>query len=699
MQLTFSYSLRSVVFLTTLMFFGLESPALSAEPDPTHYTFNRTPLSANPFAELPLGSIRARGWLKSQLECMAGGMSGNLDELYPEVVGPRNGWLGGDGDGWERGPYWIDGLLPLAHILGNERLIAKVKPWVEWTLTHQAEDGYLGPVPFDSPPEAEPGLQRDKRRDWWPKMVMLKILQQHYMATGDERVVDVLTKYFRYQLKELPKTPLNHWTFWGNRRGADNLMVVYWLYNITGDEFLLELGQLIHEQTHPYTKIFLHRGDIRMHGPFNEAQWTAKDSTAYPFHCVNLAQGMKAPIIYSQFDPDPKYLQSVKKAFRDLEEHHGQPHGLFGGDEALHGRQLTRGTELCTVIEMMFSLEKMLEITGDTEFADRLEQITFNLLTAQISDDCRSRQYFQLANQVMVTHGKRNFYNNEPDRMVFGLLAGYPCCTCNLHQGWPKFTQHLWMAARGNGLAALVYAPSAVTAKVGDAGEEVTITERTDYPFRDVVSFEIESQREVAFPLQLRIPGWCDSAELRVNDQLQPTAAAGKLVTVDRTWKSGDKVTLKLPMTLKAKRWHENSVGLTRGPLAYALRIEESWHAKTDAETQSVWAPGDDQEIQEVLPTSPWNYALPEKALENLEANFKIVEQSDVASRPWSLNTAPTTITTQAVRLPDWKTYNDMAGPVPWSPQERPPESELETITLVPFGCTTLRISGFPTVN
>ena len=120
-------------------------------------------------------------------------------------------------------------------------------------------------------------------------MVMLKILQQHYMATGDERVVDVLTKYFRYQRRELPKTPLGNWTFWGNRRGADNLMVVYWLYNITGDKFLLDLGELIHKQTHPYTEIFLNRGDIAMHGPFNEAQWTAKDATAYPFHCVNLA--------------------------------------------------------------------------------------------------------------------------------------------------------------------------------------------------------------------------------------------------------------------------------------------------------------------------------------------------------------------------------------------------------------------------
>ena len=102
-----------------------------------NYLQNRAPLQPMPFLELPLGAIKPEGWLKEQLERMASGLTGNLDSIYPEVVGPRNGWLGGDGDGWERGPYWIDGLLPLAYILDNERLKEKVRPWIEWTLNHQ----------------------------------------------------------------------------------------------------------------------------------------------------------------------------------------------------------------------------------------------------------------------------------------------------------------------------------------------------------------------------------------------------------------------------------------------------------------------------------------------------------------------------------------------------------------------------------
>src|SRR5690606_2341888 len=125
------------------------------------------------------------------------------------------------------------------------------------TLTHQREDGYIGPPLAEGEITPEAGLQKTMREDWWPRMVMLKVLQQYYSATQDPRVIDVLTRYFRYQLSQLPEHPLDHWTFWANRRGADNLMVVYWLYNLTGESFLLELGELLHQQTFPYARVFL----------------------------------------------------------------------------------------------------------------------------------------------------------------------------------------------------------------------------------------------------------------------------------------------------------------------------------------------------------------------------------------------------------------------------------------------------------
>ncbi len=143
---------------------------------------SRSPLRQNPYYELPLGAIEPQGWLREMLVRQKNGATGNLDSLYPLVMNERNGWVGGNGDQWERGPYWIDGLLPLAYILKDKALIDKVKPWVEWTIKSQQPDGYFGPsVDYDY----EKGLQRDNSRDWWPKMVMLKVLKQYYSATAD----------------------------------------------------------------------------------------------------------------------------------------------------------------------------------------------------------------------------------------------------------------------------------------------------------------------------------------------------------------------------------------------------------------------------------------------------------------------------------------------------------------------------------
>ncbi|MCV6604462.1 MAG: glycoside hydrolase family 127 protein, partial [Porticoccaceae bacterium] len=290
----------------------------------------------------------------------------------------RNGWLGGDGDGWERGPYWIDGLLPLAYILDDEPLKVKANKWVNWTLENQREDGYLGPIPFTEKPEYENGLQKDRREDWWPKMVMLKILQQHYSATGDERVIKVLSNYFKYQLKNLPEKPLGHWSFWGNRRGGDNLAVVYWLYNITGENYLLELGDLIFKQTHDWTAIY-GEGTFRQISPLPHA------------HCVNVSQGLKQPAIQYQRNPDEKYLTSIKSGLTDIKNYFGYVNGMYGADENMHSNDPVQGSELCTAVEMMYSFEHILPISGDMYYADYLEKVAYNVLPTQVDDHYQNK--------------------------------------------------------------------------------------------------------------------------------------------------------------------------------------------------------------------------------------------------------------------------------------------------------------------
>ncbi len=673
----------------------------SASQEPLYY-FNRSPLNAKPYAELPLGTIKPQGWLRDELKRMATGMTGHLDQWYPEVCGPRNAWLGGDGDTWERGPYWIDGLYPLARLLDDEKLMAKSAKWVEWTLENQREDGYIGPRELKEEDRTVPpphGAQIISPDDWWPRMVMLKILQQHYSATGDKRVIDVMTKYFKYQLKTLPEAPLRApqggkgGSWWAQQRGGDNLMSVLWLYNVTGEPWLLELADLIYDQTLPWTQLFQDRAALKV-----QTDHPGNPYSVGGFHCVNLAQGIKTPIIRSQQDQEDKHLQATRQAFSDIRNLQGQPHGLYGGDEIMHGSGLDRGSELCSAVEMMFSLEKMIEITGDVAFADRLEKIAFNVLPTQVTDDHYCRQYFQQANQVLVTKGDRSFRNDGGTRVVYGLLQGYPCCTCNYHQGWPKFTQHLWMASADRGLAAMVYGPSVVTAKVAD-GTEVTVTEETVYPFEETIRFTIETPKTVEFPLHLRVPGWCQKATITVNGKPDSQVEGGKVAIVNRTWKSGDCVELTLPMQLRKSNWYEYSVAIERGPLVYALRLEEQWSEVKKPAPEGVPADAMHRGYRECRPTGPWNYALFEETLNDLNAKVKVTSKDTVADNPWNLENAPIELQVSAVRIPDWTLYRNSAGPVPRSPVGKPRSAEVETIRLIPYGCTTLRISGFPWVK
>ncbi|MDB5288288.1 MAG: hypothetical protein JWR05_3237 [Mucilaginibacter sp.] len=645
------------------------------------YNINRAPLRQNPYIELPLGAIKPQGWLREMLIKQKNGATGNLDKLYPLVMNKRNGWLGGDGDQWERGPYWIDGLLPLAYILNDKDLIAKTKPWIEWTLKSQRPDGLFGPTK-DYPAEA--GIQRDNSLDWWPKIVMLKVLKQYYSATGDKRVINLMTNYFKYQLKELPSKPLDHWTFWARYRGGDNLMVVYWLYNITGDKFLLDLASLLHKQTFDYTNAFLNTGML---------------STMGSIHGVNLAEGMKEPAIYYQQHPEAQYLDAMVKGFADLRKYNGMANGMFGGDESLHGNNPTQGAELCTAVEMMFTLENTLAITGDLNYADQLEKIAFNALPSQINDDFVNRQYFQQANQVMLTRHTRNFdVNHDGTDVCYGLLTGYPCCTSNMHQGWPKFTQNLWYATPDKGLAALVYSPSEVKASVSN-GTEVLFKEETNYPFEETIKFTLSMDKKsktVSFPFHLRVPAWCKKASVKINGQFVKDGVGSEIIKIDREWKTGDVVELSLPMHIYKNTWYENSVSIQRGPIVYALKIGED--VKKVINTKDSIDYG--STYYEVRPTTPWNYGLIKTADTKLDDQYKVEFTGLKNNNPWNLTNAPVLIKTKARRIPSWQLYNDMAGPIPYSVtyQLETAKNE-EDIILVPYGCTKLRISQFPVIE
>lgn len=663
-------------FLPLLFLLGLCQTLASQSARNQYYITNQEPLINQPYTALPLGAIQPKGWLRKMLETQRDGLTGKLDSMYALVCGPNNGWLGGTGDSWERGPYWIDGLVPLAYILNDAKLKAKAQQWIEWSIKNQRADGYFGPYPFDEKKMAKiPGTQQTISEDWWPKMVMLKAFQQYYTATKDQRVLQLMDKYFRYQLKNLPQNPLGKWTFWAEQRGGDNLQIVYWLYNITKEKYLLDLAEIIHKQSFNWTEV-LTNNTIRRLNPYPE------------LHCVNVAQGIKEPLIYYQQHPESKYNMAVKEGLQALKDCHGYVNGMYGGDEELHGNDPIQGSELCSAVEFMYSFESMLPITGDVYYADYLEKIAFNVLPTQHDDQFMRKQYFQQVNQVEVLDKGHNFANDQVGRMVFGTLSGYPCCVSNMHQGWPKFVQNLWYATADNGLAALVYGASEVKAKVA-GGQEVTFVEGTNYPFEDKIKFTYQSKNKTRFALHLRVPAWCKKPVVKVNGQVM-TISMDKIVAIVREWSPNDVVELELPMTIQFSRWYEKSLGIERGPLVYALKIGENW--------REVKTPEFEDTFYEVTPTTAWNYGVSAKHIHADSIQIKLL--GEVADNPWNLANAPLQLTVKGRKIPSWGLSQNSTAKIPY-PSHPHVElgTPLEELVLIPYGCTTLRIAQFPVID
>jgi hypothetical protein len=308
-------------------------------------------------------------------------------------------------------------------------------------------------------------------------------------------------------------------------------------------------------------------------------------------------------------------------------------------------------------------------------------------------------QYFQQANQVMATRTTRNFdVNHSGTDLCYGLLTGYPCCTANMHQGWPKFTQNLWYATPDKGLAALVYAPNDVKAVVAD-GVEVSIKEETAYPFEELIRFTLSTSKKikaVSFPFHLRIPEWCKNAVIKINGDVFQQSKGGTIAVINREWKSGDVIELQLPMHIFKTSWYENSVAIERGPIVYALKIAEEWKKVKNEKDPVDFG----ETYYEVLPKTPWNYGLIEVPANKIEEGFRVEKKERISSYPWNPESAPVEIKTKAKRIPSWKIYNDMTGPIPYSiTYGLETSTETEEIILIPYGCTNLRISQFPMIG
>jgi len=780
--------------------------------------FHRTPLRPGALAMMPLGSVKPRGWLKRQLVIQSESLVGRMDEFYRML--DDSAWLGGNGQGYQWAPYYADGIAPLAHLLDDPKLIAKAAKWVDWSLDHPHENGWIGP-----PTEK-------LYRPWglWYPTPMLKAYVQHYEATGDRRVLPVLTNFYKclavrmqgpasgaveltagehditvtyfdfahhhelnvyyegpgierrkipdgalaglkYEVfegrwaeagnrdllepdaatepwKKMPdldslpvagkgaaknfdlavagrddafalrftgkikiakpgtyrfslssddgsklaidgRQLVDHdgihpvlegglYPSWASQRWGDHAFVAAWLYDRTGEKFLIDVIRQLKEHGRDWSKDFTEL-------PYREKSRGWSHTT----HGVNIAMGLKSPGIAYLLTGADYDRDAVKRGLDNLDKYHGTAVGIFTADECLAARNPVQGTELCAVIDEMFSLEVLLSIFGDCELADRLEVITYNAWPATLDASNWTHQYDQQVNQVVCNHARRPWTSNGPASSLFGLDPNFPCCTANMPQGWPKFAANVWMASPDRGLVAVVYAPSEVTAAVGN-GQQVKIIEETEYPFDGTVKFTVKTDQPAEFPLAVRIPGWAEGAKVTTPEG-QTSPEPGQYHKIKRRWRDGDRLTVELPMPLKVEPC-DGGYTVRRGPLVYALKIGEDWRKTGRPWPDFANKPAEAADF-EVYPTTPWNYALaidpgdPEKSIS--------VERRQIGEYIFDSRQPPVVLKVQGCRVPSWKLDEfQNAGPVPPSPVRS--TEPLEDLLLIPYGAAKLRVTVFP---
>lgn len=597
---------------------------------------------------------KPEGWLRRQLEIQAEGLSGNLDKIWPDIR--DSAWIGGEKEGWERVPYWLDGFIPLAYLLENEDMIARADKYVNAILDRQQEDGWICPCTEE---------QRETY-DIWALFLIGKVLALYCDFTDSERARTGLYKAMKnfYDIFKDGRIKLFQW---GEFRWYECFIPLRYLYDCYHEDWMLELGKMLREQGADYYDYM-----EEWKRPLNK--WTLQT------HIVNLAMMFKYEAVSCELLQE-EYKNHAEELWQFLDKYNGTAVGTFTGDECLSGVANNQGTELCSVVELMYSCELLYAITGDAIWAERLEKAAFNALPATISDDMWTHQYVQQVNQIACETfpGKPFFRTNSEEAHIFGLQPHYGCCTANHNQGWPKLAMSVFLKSNKGILCSLML-PASLDTTINDV--RVTVKNETDYPFRHSCKYTITADEPVAFELKVRIPSWAKS--VKVNGKKVETFG---YYCIEKEWKGSEAISVEVEDVPHFVERPYDLQTVEYGPLVFALPIETEYkmheYEKKGIERKFPYCD------YELSPKSEWRYGF---ASEQFEVCH--YEGDEI---PFSSKAPRIGIKANLSRV-DWEFadgYDTVADKVPVS---HVAVGEKEVKGLVPYGCAKLRMTEMPRV-
>ena len=593
--------------------------------------------------------IKPTGWLKKQLEIQANGLSGNLDKVWPDVR--NSAWIGGNREGWERVPYWLDGFIPLAYLLDDKDMISRAEKYINAIISVQKDDGWICPCGDD---------ERDNY-DTWAVTLICKVLCLYCDCSKDNSVIKVTEKCLKQFNSHINRNTLRNW---GAARWFEGLISIYWLYEKTGEKWLITLAKKLRVQGFDWRELFK-----------NYLLDDCTDEWEYYSHIVNIAMMLKSEALWSLFgECDAEEFANI--ALEYLDKKHGTVIGHFNGDENLSGNSPIQGAELCSIVELMYSYEILFSITGNIKWLDRLEMLAYNSLPAAVSPDMWTHQYDQMINQVAsFPMSKQPFRTNNNEAHLFGLEPHFGCCTSNFGQGFPKLALSTFFKTE-KGIASCVLSPSVIETEIN--GVKVMCELVTQYPFRGTLKYIIKTDAPVRFSMAVRIPSFAKSAEIDKAEM-----KCGEFAEISREWDGRTEIEVNIDFETEIVNRPENMVCVRRGALIYSIPIKEKWE-KVEYTKDGVKRkyPYCDYYI---YPQSKWNYALTSNELEVSEQEF---------DAPFNPEHPPVTLTAELIEI-EWG-FN--CGHCDRLPKSTESLSDIQKIKLFPYGCTNLRMTEIPFV-
>lgn len=606
------------------------------------------------FKQFTVGEIKPTGWIRRQLEIQANGLSGNLYKVWPSIRDSK--YIGGEIDSWERVPYWLDGFIPLAYLLEDEEKIKIAKKYIDGIINSQDADGWIC------------SCKKDERAscDIWPAFLILKVLVVYYQCSGDERIEKVVYN----TLKNMREHIHTYTVFgWASARWYECFLSAFWLYERVKEDWILELCISLYAEGISYKSLF-------SNGLYKEPVNTWN----YEAHVVNVAMSLKSDALLWQISDDGS-LETPKRMIEFLDKYHGTAVGHFNGDECLAGSSPIQGTELCGVVETMFSYEILFSVTGDAYWLNRLEKLAFNALPATISEDMWTHQYDQQVNQVGCAYqGEKSiFHTNGPEAHIFGLEPHFGCCTSNFNQGWPKFVLSSYYKNDDTIISATLV-PAILKTKIDEAN--VTVDLKTDYPFDSKLNYTVKCDVPKKFSFAIRIPENIVNFSINV-----PYKEIDGLAIIDKEWFGEESIAVKFDFKIEFKQRKDMYV-LNRGPFIYSLEIEEEFQKKEYIrENVERKYPYCDYSI---YPKSKWNYAF---------ADFDVtLVKSKLGEIPFSKSNPPIELEVNVVEIP-WNFHNDYKYVCAEKPESTIPISDIKKVKFKPYGCSYLRLTEIPKAN